>query len=167
MIRDGSLTSADITWTSTNVPSQCLVTWEVSGGGLMGNLLTDTPDAQLSLWPDTKYRVQVTCKNKVRTVFCTITICPLNWYTILPLHWNPIHNITLEYGIDPWPANIHCYKLLTNTTTNTWLRFAWYKIALLNPTWLLKLNWVIKCNYVFEYDFVWPHSSVNIWKINS
>lgn len=65
MVREGSLTSADMTWTSTNVPSQCLVTWEVSGGGLMGNLLTDTPDAQLSLWPDTKYRVQVTCKNKV------------------------------------------------------------------------------------------------------
>ncbi|XP_037029389.1 uncharacterized protein LOC119069436 [Bradysia coprophila] len=65
MIRDGSLTSADITWTSVNEPSQCLVTWEVSGGGLMGNLLTDTPDAQLSLWPDTKYRMQVTCKNKV------------------------------------------------------------------------------------------------------
>lgn len=66
MVRDGSLTSADITWSSLNEPSQCLVTWEVSGGGLMGNLLTDTPDAQLSLWPDTKYRVQVTCKNKVR-----------------------------------------------------------------------------------------------------
>lgn len=65
MVRDGSLTSADITWASFDEPSQCLVTWEVSGGGLMGNLLTDTPDAQLSLWPDTMYRVQVTCKNKV------------------------------------------------------------------------------------------------------
>lgn len=69
LVRDRSLTSADITWISTNDPSQCLVTWEVAGGGLMGNLLTDTPDAQLSLWPDTKYRVQVTCKNKVRSKF--------------------------------------------------------------------------------------------------
>lgn len=68
MIRDGSLTSAEITWSSSsmkNVPSQCLVTWEVSGGGLMGNLLTDSPEVELSLWPDTKYRIQVTCKNKV------------------------------------------------------------------------------------------------------
>lgn len=78
MIRDGSLTSADITWSSSlsssssmkkNVPSQCLVTWEVSGGGLMGNLLTDSPDVELSLLPDTKYRVQVTCKNKVSILF--------------------------------------------------------------------------------------------------
>lgn len=68
MVRDGSLTSADIAWKSINIPSQCLVTWEISGGGLMGNLLTDTPEVQLSLWPDSKYRVQVTCKNKVSCI---------------------------------------------------------------------------------------------------
>lgn len=72
MVRDGSLTSADILWKSTNVPSQCLVTWEVAGGGLMGNLLTDTQEVQLTLWPDSKYRIQVTCKNKVRNkVYCS------------------------------------------------------------------------------------------------
>ena len=47
---------------------QCLVTWEVSGGGLMGNLLTELSNVQLSLWPDTVYHVRVTCRNKVRDV---------------------------------------------------------------------------------------------------
>lgn len=65
MIQEGSLVSSDVAWKPFNEPNQCLVTWEVSGGGLMGNLLTDTSSVQLSLWPDTKYRVQVTCKNKV------------------------------------------------------------------------------------------------------
>ncbi|XP_059616238.1 uncharacterized protein LOC132261438 [Phlebotomus argentipes] len=64
MIRQGSLVSADVAWPTMSAPSQCLVTWEVSGGGLMGNLLTDSSSVQLSLWPETKYRVQVTCKNK-------------------------------------------------------------------------------------------------------
>ncbi|GAB0092204.1 uncharacterized protein DMENIID0001_071920 [Sergentomyia squamirostris] len=64
MIRQGSLVSADVAWPTMSSPSQCLVTWEVSGGGLMGNLLTDSSSVQLSLWPETKYRVQVTCKNK-------------------------------------------------------------------------------------------------------
>lgn len=69
MVRDGALTSADITWkSSTGSPSQCLVTWEVYGGGIMGNLLTDTPEAELSLWSDSKYHIQVTCKNKVSIV---------------------------------------------------------------------------------------------------
>ncbi|KAL5277972.1 hypothetical protein ACFFRR_002920 [Megaselia abdita] len=49
----------------TNTSKQCLVTWEVSGGGLMGNLLTDGSTVELSLWSDTIYHVQVTCKNKV------------------------------------------------------------------------------------------------------
>lgn len=65
MIRDGSLTSVDIIWKSENVPSQCLVTWEVFGGGLTGNLLTDTQEVQLTLWNDSVYLIQVTCKNKV------------------------------------------------------------------------------------------------------
>lgn len=66
MVRDGVLTSVEVGWqSSANTPSQCLVTWEVAGGGLMGNLLTDTQDVQLTLWPDSRYRVQVTCKNKV------------------------------------------------------------------------------------------------------
>lgn len=71
LIRHGSLVSAEVAWSSTaaaagaNGPSKCLVTWEVSGGGLMGNLLTESDNVQLSLWPDSKYKVQVACKNKV------------------------------------------------------------------------------------------------------
>ncbi|KAE8741427.1 hypothetical protein FOCC_FOCC013027 [Frankliniella occidentalis] len=36
-----------------------LVTWEVDGGGLKGNLFTDSTHVTLSLWPDTVYHVQV------------------------------------------------------------------------------------------------------------
>lgn len=65
MVRDNSLVSATISWDSSRSPSDCLVTWEVSGGGLIGNLLTQSSNVELSLWPETRYRVQVTCKNKV------------------------------------------------------------------------------------------------------
>lgn len=65
MVRDNSLVSTNIAWTATKSPSDCLVTWEVSGGGLIGNLLTQSSNVELSLWPETKYRIQVTCKNKV------------------------------------------------------------------------------------------------------
>lgn len=69
MVRDGSLVAANVAWhaepLAPKTPSDCLVTWEVSGGGLIGNLLTQTSFVELSLWPDTKYRVQVTCKTKV------------------------------------------------------------------------------------------------------
>ncbi|XP_053663437.1 transmembrane protein fend-like [Anopheles marshallii] len=76
MVRNESLVTADVSWsatlsdicngTSIGLPgsSQCLVTWEVSGGGLMGNLLTESTSVQLSLWSDTNYRVQVTCRGK-------------------------------------------------------------------------------------------------------
>uniref|UniRef100_A0A182MZL7 Fibronectin type-III domain-containing protein n=1 Tax=Anopheles dirus TaxID=7168 RepID=A0A182MZL7_9DIPT len=80
MVRNESLVTADVSWTTgpstasngcsgslAGMPisaSQCLVTWEVSGGGLMGNLLTESTSVQLSLWPDTSYRVQVTCRSK-------------------------------------------------------------------------------------------------------
>lgn len=66
MVRDKSLTMADIAWYGDDpAQHQCLVTWEIFGGGIMGNLLTDTHEAELSLWPDSKYHIQVTCKNKV------------------------------------------------------------------------------------------------------
>lgn len=68
MVRDNSLVSTNIAWTGKNTPNDCLVTWEVSGGGLIGNLLTQSSTVELSLWPDTKYRVQVTCKNKVNII---------------------------------------------------------------------------------------------------
>lgn len=76
MVRDGSLVSANVAWHAEPLapkgPSDCLVTWEVSGGGLIGNLLTQTSFVELSLWPDTKYRVQVTCKNKVSCCCCAV-----------------------------------------------------------------------------------------------
>lgn len=65
MLQQDSLVLVDVAWQPLSLPNQCLVTWEVAGGGLMGNLLTESFNVQLSLWPDTKYRVQVTCKNKV------------------------------------------------------------------------------------------------------
>uniref|UniRef100_A0A336KZB0 CSON000931 protein n=2 Tax=Culicoides sonorensis TaxID=179676 RepID=A0A336KZB0_CULSO len=64
MVRNESLVTADVAWQLLNTPCQYLVTWEISGGGLKGNLITETPSVQLSLWPDTVYRVQVTCRNK-------------------------------------------------------------------------------------------------------
>lgn len=39
--------------------AEYLVTWEVDGGGLKGNLFTDTTSVTLSLWPDTVYHIQV------------------------------------------------------------------------------------------------------------
>uniref|UniRef100_A0A1B0ASI6 Uncharacterized protein n=1 Tax=Glossina palpalis gambiensis TaxID=67801 RepID=A0A1B0ASI6_9MUSC len=74
-LRQGSLVITDIAWDQaiTNASKQCLVTWEVSGGGLMGNLLTDSSTVELSLWSDTIYHVQVTCKHKV-TIFVMIYI---------------------------------------------------------------------------------------------
>lgn len=68
--RQGALVLTDIGWDEliANASRQCLITWEVSGGGLMGNLLTDTARAELSLWPDTVYNIQVTCKHKVSQV---------------------------------------------------------------------------------------------------
>lgn len=66
MIRDGYLVTTIITWPKQIEPhTNCLVTWEVMGGGLMGSLFTETHDAELSLWPEQKYNIQVTCKNKV------------------------------------------------------------------------------------------------------
>lgn len=95
LVRDRSLVSADIRWrwpqqatviatavaaavaaTTVHATSSawqrsgghCLVTWDVLGGGLMGNLLTDVPEVQLSLWQQTVYHIQVTCKCKVGAI---------------------------------------------------------------------------------------------------
>lgn len=65
MIKQEFLVATHLAWEPTNQLTNCLVTWEVFGGGLMGNLLTDSANIELSLWPETKYIVQVTCKNKV------------------------------------------------------------------------------------------------------
>lgn len=77
----------DIAWDEAiaNASKQCLVTWEVSGGGLMGNLLTDSSTVELSLWSDIVYHVQVTCKHKVIffvSVFININITSLFIYLL-------------------------------------------------------------------------------------
>lgn len=36
-----------------------LLTWEIFGGGLRGNLVTDSTSGTVSLWPDTAYFIQV------------------------------------------------------------------------------------------------------------
>lgn len=71
MVRDNSLIMVDVAWYDGSLEQhQCLITWEIFGGGITGNLLTDTHEAELSLWPDSKYHIQVTCKNKVTCVLC-------------------------------------------------------------------------------------------------
>lgn len=66
MLPNKSLMVANIEWYGNDrAQHQCLVTWEIFGGGIMGNLLTDTHEAELSLLPNSKYNIQVTCKNKV------------------------------------------------------------------------------------------------------
>lgn len=77
MVRNESLVTADVAWQLLNTPCQYLVTWEISGGGLKGNLITETPSVQLSLWPETVYRVQVTCRNKVRLYYSFISFVAL------------------------------------------------------------------------------------------
>ncbi|XP_035774757.1 uncharacterized protein LOC118457354 [Anopheles albimanus] len=61
--RDGSVAAPTVE--PADQYHQCLVSWEISGGGLTGNLLTETFMVELSLWPNSKYHVHVTCRNKV------------------------------------------------------------------------------------------------------
>ncbi|XP_054263753.1 uncharacterized protein LOC128987082 [Macrosteles quadrilineatus] len=65
LIHQGVLVIAEVSWEPRGVQgtegaqSLYLVTWELEGGGLKGNLLTDSTCVTLSLWPDTVYRIQV------------------------------------------------------------------------------------------------------------
>jgi hypothetical protein len=54
------LVIAEVAWTPRARRGVYLVTWEVDGGGLRGNLFTDSTSVTLSLWPDTIYHIQVT-----------------------------------------------------------------------------------------------------------
>lgn len=106
MVRDNSLVSTNIAWTATKSPSDCLVTWEVSGGGLIGNLLTQSSNVELSLWPETKYRIQVTCKNKVsnQVTFCSFVffLCSIGTFQLQSFgqfHFSPkliLYNVKLD-----------------------------------------------------------------------
>lgn len=53
------LVLAEVAWEPRMDHTEYLVTWEVDGGGLKGNLFTDTTSVTLSLWPDTIYHIQV------------------------------------------------------------------------------------------------------------
>ncbi|CAL8110652.1 unnamed protein product [Orchesella dallaii] len=61
LIHQKSLVIAELQWNGIgNNPSQeYLITWELTGGGLKGHLVTDSTSVTLSLWPDTLYQIQV------------------------------------------------------------------------------------------------------------
>ncbi|XP_059480466.1 uncharacterized protein LOC132199619 isoform X2 [Neocloeon triangulifer] len=53
------LVIAEVSWAPRARRGVYLVTWELDGGGLKGNLFTDSTCVTLSLWPDTVYHIQV------------------------------------------------------------------------------------------------------------
>ncbi|KAJ4449172.1 hypothetical protein ANN_00568 [Periplaneta americana] len=58
LIHQKVLVIAEIAWEPRVTRGVYLVTWEVDGGGLKGNLFTDSTCVTLSLWPDTIYHIQ-------------------------------------------------------------------------------------------------------------
>lgn len=59
LIHQKVLVIAEVAWEPRVTRGVYLVTWEVDGGGLKGNLFTDSTCVTLSLWPDTIYHIQV------------------------------------------------------------------------------------------------------------
>lgn len=61
LIHQKSLVIAELKWDEIggNPNLEYLITWELTGGGLKGHLVTDSTSVTLSLWPDTTYRIQV------------------------------------------------------------------------------------------------------------
>lgn len=59
LIHQKVLVIGEIAWEPKAPRGVYLVTWEVDGGGLKGNLFTDSTCVTLSLWPDTVYHIQV------------------------------------------------------------------------------------------------------------
>ncbi|XP_017784940.1 PREDICTED: uncharacterized protein LOC108568386 [Nicrophorus vespilloides] len=59
LIHQKVLVIGEIAWEPKTSRGVYLVTWEVDGGGLKGNLFTDSTCVTLSLWPDTIYHIQV------------------------------------------------------------------------------------------------------------
>ena len=59
LIHQKVLVIGEIAWEPKTTRGVYLVTWEVDGGGLKGNLFTDSTCVTLSLWPDTVYHIQV------------------------------------------------------------------------------------------------------------
>ncbi|KAK6642041.1 hypothetical protein RUM44_013764 [Polyplax serrata] len=64
LIHQKVLVLAEVSWEPRLRHTVYLVTWEVDGGGLKGNLFTDSTCVTLSLWPDTIYHIQVEVVSK-------------------------------------------------------------------------------------------------------
>lgn len=64
LIHQKVLVLAEVSWEPRMSHAVYLVTWEVDGGGLKGNLFTDSTCVTLSLWPDTVYHIQVEVVSK-------------------------------------------------------------------------------------------------------
>lgn len=65
LIHQKVLVIGEIAWEPKTTRGVYLVTWEVDGGGLKGNLFTDSTCVTLSLWPDTVYHIQVELVSRV------------------------------------------------------------------------------------------------------
>ncbi|XP_039294130.1 uncharacterized protein LOC111060915 [Nilaparvata lugens] len=63
VIHQEAVVIAEIAWEARHPGALYLVTWEVAGGGLRGNLLLSSTCVALSLWPDTQFHVQVELMN--------------------------------------------------------------------------------------------------------
>ncbi|RZF37658.1 hypothetical protein LSTR_LSTR003069 [Laodelphax striatellus] len=67
VIHQEAVVIAEVAWEARQPRALYLVTWEVAGGGLRGNLLTASTSVALSLWPDTQFHVQVELMNPGQT----------------------------------------------------------------------------------------------------
>lgn len=65
LIHQKVLVIGEIAWEPKTIRGVYLVTWEVDGGGLKGNLFTDSTCVTLSLWPDTIYHIQVELVSRI------------------------------------------------------------------------------------------------------
>ncbi|XP_060531253.1 uncharacterized protein LOC132704929 isoform X2 [Cylas formicarius] len=65
LIHQKVLVIGEIAWEAKANRGVYLVTWEVDGGGLKGNLFTDSTCVTLSLWPDTIYHIQVELVSRI------------------------------------------------------------------------------------------------------
>ncbi|CAH1104868.1 unnamed protein product [Psylliodes chrysocephalus] len=65
LIHQKVLVIGEIAWDAKANHGVYLVTWEVDGGGLKGNLFTDSTCVTLSLWPDTIYHIQVELVSRI------------------------------------------------------------------------------------------------------
>ena len=80
LIHQKVLVIAEVAWEPRVTRGVYLVTWEVDGGGLKGNLFTDSTCVTLSLWPDTIYHIQVwrPVKHRNTFVFCQLQMFVLS-----------------------------------------------------------------------------------------